>query len=283
MSTWRFVLDDDPADVSAGSGELFDKRMLAVPQNQGGIAITVPFGTTKDAFFYSDAGEPGNPDWPVGAWALDLDVLVANVRITAEIFVNRVAADGTVIENYGPGTAPLILGSIGIKHFSGTTVAQMAAPLPDSTHRLRLGIKLTHDGTPGSQSVTIGFGDPAEGLDVPIQVLTYVSHAHAAGEGQAPRASTGSQAAGATGAGQAPKAAPSSQARQAIVQGQAPAAAASSSAIRASVSAQAPRAVTPADLPTLRVTFAGQSPRMTASGSSPQAAVTTKAPKGQGE
>lgn len=172
MSTWRWTIDDDTADLSSGSGELFNKRMLETPANQGSLVITVPFGTMKDAFFYSDAGQPGNPLWPVGAWSFSLEVLAGNARIEAQVFLNRIAADGTVLENYVPAGSPVSLGSPGVIAFSGTTAAQVVVPLPSATDRVRLGVRLTHDGSPGSQNVTIGFGDVAvNSLDLPIPVI----------------------------------------------------------------------------------------------------------------
>ena len=108
-------------------------------------------------------------------------------------------------------------------------------------------------------------------------------HPGAAGTSQAPRGAAGSQAPGARGSGQAPKAGLTGQAPAATGQGQAPRTAASSQAAGTAVSGRAPRAVTPADLPILRVSFASQAPRAAVSGGSPQATVSPKAPKGEGE
>jgi len=107
-------------------------------------------------------------------------------------------------------------------------------------------------------------------------------HPTAAGTSQAPRAGAGSQAPGARGSGQAPKAGLTGQTPAATGQGQAPRTAATRQAPGAAASGQAPRAVTPADLPTLRVSFASQAPRAAVSGGSPQATVSPKAPKGEG-
>lgn len=132
--------------------------------------------------------------------------------------------------------------------------------------------------------------DQAQGLPRPRVTECVVfadivrpGHPHADGSGQAPRAASGSQSPRASGAGQAPRAGVTSQAPAATTRGQAPKAGALSKAALAMVTGQAPRAVTPADLPTVRVRFASQSPRAAVSGSAARATVSTKAPKGAGE
>lgn len=108
-------------------------------------------------------------------------------------------------------------------------------------------------------------------------------HPHAVGSGQPPRAASGSQSPRASGTGQGARAGAVSQAPRSSAAGQALKAAGSSQSRKAAASGQAPRAVTPADLPTLRVAFAAQSPRAAISGSSARATVSIKAPKGAGE
>lgn len=167
---WIWTLDDDASDLAAGSGELFNRRMLHWPEEIGTFVVTVPVGTTKDGFFYSPANQPGNHDWPGGQpWTVRIYVVSGNAKIELQVFVNRVAGDGTVLEVYGPATAAQNLGSAGPRMFTGTTQAQVAAPLPTSGHRLRVGLKFTRDGTPGSENVTLGFGDSErDTVEVPI-------------------------------------------------------------------------------------------------------------------
>lgn len=116
-------------------------------------------------------------------------------------------------------------------------------------------------------------------LDETVQAMR---HPHGAGSGQGPRAAAASQSPGTAGSGQAPRAALASQAPGARGTGRAPRSTSTSQAAAAAVSGRGPRAVTPADLPTLRVSFASQSPRAAFSGGAPKATVSPKGPKGEG-
>ena len=167
---WAWTLDDNASDLVSGSGELFNRRMLHWPEEIGTFVVTVPAGTTKDGFFYSPANQPGNHDWPGGEpWTVRIYVVSGNPRIELQVFLNRVDGAGTVLEVYSPVTGLQNLGSAGPRTFTGTTQAQVAAPLPTSGHRLRVGLKFIHDGKLGSQDVTLGFGDPErDTVEVPI-------------------------------------------------------------------------------------------------------------------
>ena len=106
-------------------------------------------------------------------------------------------------------------------------------------------------------------------------------HAHGTGSGRAPRAGVSSQSPAAAPTGRAPRGGISAQSPKAALTGQGRTSSIQSKASRAGVSASGPRALTPADLPRLRISFASQSPRAAISSRSAQTSVTPRSPKGE--
>ena len=168
QAPWVWAWDDDPSDLSGGAN--FTRRMLHYVEGTGEVEVDIPFDSMETDYFFSPANQPGSSDWPVGEWRAQVDVTVANPRISLALGLFRVNGAGVPIEAYASGTAPQVLSATGVYLFTGTTLAQSG---PTTGDRLRVLFQWTRDnsigGGAGAGKVRFGFGDPAvDVLQVPI-------------------------------------------------------------------------------------------------------------------
>lgn len=168
QAPWVWAWDDTPSDLPGGAN--FTSRLLRYVENTGETEVDVPFDSMETDYFFSPANQPGSSDWPVGAWRAQVDVTVANPKLSLALALFRVSGAGAPIEAYAGTTAPQVLGSTGVHVFNGTTLAQTG---PTTGDRLRVLFQWTRDnsvgGGAGAGKVRFGFGDPvADILQVPI-------------------------------------------------------------------------------------------------------------------
>jgi hypothetical protein len=168
QAPWVWAWDDTPSDLSGGAN--FTNRLLRYVENTGETEVDVPFDSSETDYFFSPANQPGSSDWPVGAWRAQVDVTVANPKISLALGLFRVSGAGVPIELYASATAPVVLSATGVHVFAGTTLAQSG---PTTGDRLRVLFTWTRDnsvgGGAGAGKVRFGFGDPlVDTLQVPI-------------------------------------------------------------------------------------------------------------------
>lgn len=170
MTDWKWVLDDDPSDLSGGAA--FNRRLLFYPEAQASLVVNVPGASSITGHYYSALNQPGADVWRAGAdediWQAKVYVETGLANTTLKLTLARIAFDGTFIQTYSTTSDPISVASAGPKNFGGLTLPQTTAPLPSSSDRLRLALLFTKTSA-GAGDVTLRTGDPSNAyLQVPI-------------------------------------------------------------------------------------------------------------------
>lgn len=146
-----YYASNTTSDLSAGG--VFDYSLLPDAGTANTTQVSVAKLTTVSADLFTEAGNPSDQGSATGSWSFELNVLVGDTAVAANVYLYRVNSGGSVqsgpIESAELGQTL----SAGVKTYTWSSPALGTFATGD---RVRVGISFVN-GTHGNATLDLGF------------------------------------------------------------------------------------------------------------------------------